>query len=610
MVEGLFGRLLDVNLSTGRLGEHPIPEKWQCLYLGGKGLAARLILREHNSKHPLSPPNILVYMTGPLVGQNVGGSGRHVVVTHSPLTNFFGEAYCGGFFGTELKRTGYDGLIIRGKADEPSYLTIIDGSPELLDASDLWGKTSGDTEDWLKERHGKDVRVSCIGPAGENQVHIAAIMNDKNRASARCGVGAVMGFKNLKAIAAKGDLSPSVHDKKAFEEARREYTKTLVDEGMKSFGKYGTAGGIESLSHMGILPTKNFQMGSYEGVSKISGETMYENLLVDRDTCTACPVRCKRVVEGKVNGKKIVSEYGGPEYETIAAFGSLLMNDDLEWISYANMLCNAYGLDTISTGNVIAFAMEASERGLIKEEIAWGDCRKACELIEKIAYRKGLGDILSKGVKHASEWVGGQAYAVHVKGLEVAMHEPRGKKGLGLSYAVSPRGGSHLEGFHDTMIRKNPAPELGVKEPMDRFSFDGKAAVVKRFEDARSFINSLILCVFDVDEMGDSSNLPLIRRMTSAVTGLEIDRDEMLRIGERAFNLARLFSVRMGATRADDDLPPRFKELPLQFKEKSQAVSSDELEGAIAEYYKERRWNNEGRPTKELLESLDIDVAK
>jgi len=608
-VEGLFGKLLNVNLSTGRINDYALPENWQRLYLGGKGLAARILLKEYRRSNPLSPSNILVYMTGPLVGQSIGGSGRHVVVTHSPLTNYFGEAYCGGFFGTELKRTGYDGLIFRGAANEPSYLTVLEGSAELHKASELWGRTSGETEDWLRARHGKEVCVSCIGPAGENQVRFAAIMNDRNRANARCGVGAVMGSKNLKAVAVKGNLEPPVHDRKAFDEARREYTKTLITEDMKSFGQYGTADGVESLNHMGILPTKNFQAGSFDGASRISGETMHDTILVDRDTCAACPVRCKRVVKTEAGGQKVTPDYGGPEYETIASFGSLQMNDKLNWIALANQLCNAYGLDTISTGSVIAYAMEASERGLIEDDIPWGDCEKACALIEKIARRKGIGDILAGGVKAVSEWAGGQDFAMHVKGLEVAMHEPRGKKGLGLSYAVSPRGASHMEGFHDTQITKTPAPDIGVTKTMDRLDMDGKAEVLRKFEDARSFVNSLVLCVFDVDEGADSANLPLVRKMTSAITGLRIDRDEMMRIGESAYNLARMFSVRMGLSRRDDDLPRRFKELALPFKDRSESIPQAELEKAIAAYYGVRGWDDEGRPTKERLKSIGVDIA-
>ena len=345
------------------------------------------------------------------------------------------------------------------------------------------------------------------------------------------------------------------------------------------------------------------------GSSRISGKRMHDSILVDRDTCAACPVRCKRVVKTRADGHEVTPDHGGPEYETMAAFGSLLMNDKLEWIALANQMCNAYGLDTISTGGVLAYAMEASERGLIEEDLEWGDCAKACEMIEKIARRKGFGDILAGGVKAVSEWCGGKDFAMHVKGLEVAMHEPRGKKGLGLSYSVSPRGASHMEGFHDPMISKTPAPDIGVNVTMHRLVMDGKAGVLKRFEDARSFVNSLVLCVFDVDETGDETNLPLVLKMTSAVTGLNVDRQEMMRIGERAFNLARMFAVRMGASREDDDLPVRFKESPLPFKDRSSAIPQAELDKAIKDYYEARGWDANGKPTTERLRSLGMDIA-
>jgi len=607
-MDAMFGRLLDVDLTRDRIGEYKVPDRWVEAYLGGKGLAARVLLEEYRGGDPLGPDNPLVYMTGPLVGLLVGGSGRHLVATHSPLTGFFGEAYCGGFFGSELKRTGWDGIVFRGRADHPVYLTI-NGGPEIHDAAALWGKTVGETEDAIRAGHGKDVRVSCIGPAGENLVRFAAIMNDRNRANARCGVGAVMGSKNLKAVAVKGHVNPPVRDPKRFNEIRREWTKTLMTEDMKHFGQYGTAGGVDTLHEMGILPTKNFQAGQFDGHERISGETMVHTVLVDRDTCTACPVSCKREVEVEVDGRTVTREYGGPEYETIAAFGSFQMNDRLDAISLANQLCNAYGLDTISTGNVIAWAMEASERGLIPEPVRWGDARRACELIKAIAYRRGLGDALAEGVARAAKAFGGEAFAMHVKGLEVPMHEPRGKKGLGLSYAVSPRGASHMEGFHDTMIAKKGSPELGVAGKMDRFSVEGKAEVAKRFEDARSFVNCQILCVFDVTPTDPGYNLHLVRDMVNAAMGSDFRVEDMLTIGERAYNLARLFAVRMGARADHDDLPPRFKEQALPYGDRRERMSPEELARLKSEYYAARGWDASGRPTPERLRTIGVDLA-
>ena len=609
MSGGYFGRLLEVDLSKGRIRDFRIPDRWARRYLGGKGIAARLLLEEYRGGDPLGPDNPLIYMTGPLVGALVGGSGRHVVITHSPLTGFLGEAYCGGFFGSELKRTGYDGIVFRGRSEQPTYLSLIGGAAELHDASHLWGKTVMDVDDALLEKHGEKAQVSCIGPAGENLVRFAAIMNNRNRANARTGVGAVMGSKRLKAIVLQGHVNVPVEDPKRFNEVRREYTKTLLTDSVKSFGKLGTAGGVEEYSEMGIWPTRNFQAGSFHGHESLSGETMHATILTGRDTCTACPVSCKREVEVTMpDGTKVVREYGGPEYETISAFGSLQESARLDYVALENQLCNAYGLDTISTGVVIAWAMEASEKGVLNESVPWGDAALACGLIEDIAHRHGLGDLLAEGVKRASERVGGTEFAMHVKGCEIPMHEPRGKKGLAISYAVSPRGANHMEGFHDTMIQRSTAPELGITEPLDRFAVAGKGAACKTFEDARAYVNCLILCVFDVDTSGAEYNLHLVREMTNAVTGFDMDVTEMQTVGERAWTLSRMFALRMGLRRADDDLPRRLKELALPYGSRREAIRQEELDLMLDEYYGARGWDHEGRPTPERRKALGLDV--
>jgi len=604
---GLFGFLLDVDLTKKSLDEYKIPGPYARKYLGGKGIASRILLDEFKGGDALSHENVLIYMTGPLADMNVPGSGRHVVVTKSPLTGFYGEAYSGGFFGAELKMTGYDGMILRGRADEPVYLSILDGHAELHSAKDLWGKTTGDTEDRLKAKHGK-VKVSSIGPAGENLVLFAAIINDKNRANGRCGVGAVMGSKNLKAIAVRGNKKSRPEDEKKFSEARKEFAKSLTEpEAMRTFAKYGTSDGIESLNEKGILPTKNFKRGDFEGWMNITGEKLHDTILADRDTCTACPVKCKRVVSGEFEGQKIEPGYGGPEYETVAAFGSLLLMDDLSFVSLANMKCNAYGLDTISTGNTIAFAIEAAEKGLLGDPSLRWRAPSVLNLIDDIANKEGTGKLLAEGVKRLSERIGGKEFAMHVKGLEMPMHEPRGKKALGISYATSPRGASHLEGLHDTMIEKRTSPELGITEPMNRLDIEGKAFAAKQFEDARAFTNSLILCVFTVTLTGRHYNLNLVRDILNAATGSDIDAEEMLRIGERIYNLGRVFAVEQGLSRIDDDLPPRFKNEALQYGDRMEKISEEDLSKMIKEYYELRGWDENGRPTKERLEELGIE---
>jgi aldehyde:ferredoxin oxidoreductase len=605
---GLFGRLLDIDLTKQGISDYKIPKEHFRKYIGGKGIATRILLDEFKGGDALSPENILIYMTGPLTGMNVPGAGRHVVVTKSPLTGFYGEAYAGGFFGSELKRTGYDGIIFRGKSTEPSYLSILEGQAELHDANSLWGKTTGETEDILRETHGPKSKVSSIGPAGENLVLFAAIINDRNRANGRCGVGAVMGSKNLKAVVVQGHMTVEPEDRERFAQAKKEFTRTLTEpEGMKSFGKYGTPDGIESLNESGILPTRNFKMGAFEGWPNITGEKLHDTIMIERDTCTACPVKCKRVVEGKFEGQKILPEYGGPEYETIGAFGSLLMVDDLSFISLANQKCNALGLDTISTGNTIAFAMEASENGLLADpSIKWKDSSSALSLIDKIALREGPGKTLADGVKRLSEKVGGNEFAMHVKGMEIPMHEPRGKKSLGISYAVSPRGASHLEGLHDTMIEKRTSPELGIHEPMNRLDVEGKAFAAKQFEDSRGYVNSLILCVFVTTITGKRYNLNLTRDLLNSAMGFDIDTQEMLLIGERTFNMGRLFALDQGLTSKDDTLPPRFRYEALPFGDRKERISDKDLEKMLGEYFSLRGWDENGRPTREKLNELGI----
>lgn len=610
----MFGKVLDVDLRKDKIKEYPIPEEDLQQHLGGRGIAIKIMLKEFKGGDALSPNNLLIFMTGPLNGLALAGSGRHVVMSKSPLTGFLGEGYSGGYFGTEIKRAGFDGILIRGIADHPKYLSIIDGSTELEDAEFLWGETVGETHDWLHEKY-KNSRIACIGPAGEKLVKLACIINDRNRASGRCGQGAVMGSKKLKAIVVRRrpGLEIPIVDEKCYKETRRRFVKTL-DRTIK-WGKYGTSGITAPLSDLGVLPTKNFQHGSYRRVEKITGSTLYDTILERRASCTACPIRCKREVRTTSLDEEVVPEYGGPEYETIAAFGSLHLNDDLSFIALANQKCNTYGLDTICTGNVIAYAMEATERGLIQgpDGITWGSTEGVSKLLDKIAAREGIGDKLAEGVMRFAKSIGGEEFAVHTKGMEAPMHEPRGKKGLGLDYATSYRGCTHLEGVHDTAIEKdNAAVELGVMKPISRFSTSKrKVDIVRNYNNARSFINSLVLCVFVVNTFRGfvEENWVEIRDVVNAVTGYEIDRDTMLKIGERNYNLGRLFSLKQGLTRSDDDLPPRFKNEALPFGDREEKIPQDVLDQMIADYYEVRGWDENGIPTPEKLKELGIEWA-
>jgi len=458
----------------------------------------------------------------------------------------------------------------------------------------------------LQERH-PGARVACIGPAGERLVIQACIIHDKTRAAGRPGLGAVMGAKRLKAVVVKGNREKDLADPEAFAKARAEFARSLVeDAGTVEFGKYGTARGLTWLSEMGILPTENFREGVFDRAEEIGGERMAETILVDRETCAGCPIRCKRVVRTQFRGRAVEPRYGGPEYETLASFGSLCRCSDLSAIALANQLCNAYGLDTISVGVAIATLMEASEKGLIQERVPWGDPEAVITWVERIAHREGLGDEIAAGTECFAERIGAE-YVMVIKGVEVPMHEPRGKVGLGISYAVSPRGATHLEGMHDTMIEgDSPTPELGVTRGMDRFALRGKAPLVKLYEDLRSFTNSLVLCAFVTRETGPNYNFPKIRELLRYATGMELTPEGMLLIGERNFNLLRLYSGLVGYRREHDRLPRRFHEPLPRGKSANRPIPEREFQEEIDEYYRLRGWGEKG-PTPEKLGELGLD---
>lgn len=612
---GSFGKALEVNLTTGRLADLRIPDKTFELHLGGRGLAASLAwdhLRPRTD--PLGPENALIIATGPLNGLQVPGAGRHITAGKSPATERYGEAYTGGWFGTELKETGYDALLIRGRADHSTYLTILDGAAELHDAAPLWGQPVAETEAWLTARHGK-IRCSSIGPAGERLVRFASIISDRNRSAGRCGFGAMMGSKRLKSIAVRGSQKVPVADEPRYREALKVFTKKLMsDPEQDYFGKYGTAGGVEYLNEYGILPTRYWREGDFEGAKAISGETMAGTILKSRNNCTACPVRCKREVEADVPGEeeRVTPDKGGPEYETVAAFGSLCGNADLRVIALANQLCNQYGLDTIATGSLVAFAMEASERGLIPDRIAWGDGRAIIETVRKIAFREGIGDLLAEGSMRAARELGpeAEAFACHVKGGEVPMHEPRGKVGLGLSYATSFRGATHLEGFHDSMAEAdNAAPEFGFTEGISRFQLERKAPLVKTFEDVNSWCDSLIMCLFTFLPTGKFANWPEVNAVVGAVVGQRIEKEVMLEVGERNYNLCKLLTIREGWTRAEDRLPKRLLQALPKGGSGGRPIDEAAFSQAVGEYYASRGWDAEGRPTSALLARLSLPAV-
>jgi len=620
-VYGNTGKLLRINLSSSKTSVEDLDSKTLSMYLGGKCLGSKLLFDEVPPEaDPLGEENRLIFTAGPLQGTTVPGSGRFAVLFKSPLTDGYGEAQGGGTFGPIMKMSGYDAIIVQGVSASPVFLDISRGVATIEDASGLWGKDVWQTEKVLKKgRKGLNSIVS-IGPAGERGVKFSAIINDLGRAAARGGPGAVMGSKKLKAIIVEGDgKAPLAQEDELRATARRAVERIRVLPAMVNRRLNGTPSLVEPLNALGILPTKNFREGVFQGADKIDAEAVKNRILVGRKACFACPVGCGRQVEVKIGPfAPVHKEIGGPEYETLASFGSLLLNDDLESIAKANELCNLMGIDTISAGVVLAYAMECYEKGVLNRDdlddlnLTWGNAQAALTLLDKIASRKDVGDVLSEGVKRASERIGkgSEDFAMHVKGLELPLHEGRGKKGVGLLYAVSNAGAKHLEAEHDTAFeRPDAAPEIGVTEPISRFSLEGQLHRIVRTQSLWALVDSLILCKFiaPVRAMTFSEMV----EMTNLATGREYTLDELMLVGDRAINIGRAFNIREGFSREDDHLPPRLYQ-PLQGGSSAgNRFTVKEFEKGLDEFYALRGWDlKTGRPRKETLLKLGLaDVA-
>jgi aldehyde:ferredoxin oxidoreductase len=619
---GYNGKILRMNLSKRKITEDDLEERTAREFIGGRGLGAKILFAElKRGVDPLGPENKLFIATGVLTGIPFAGNSRYVIMAKSPLTGIWGEANSSGFFGPELKHSGYDAVIVEGKADVPVYLWINDGKAEIREAKHLWGKTTGETQEAIrKEVTDPKTRVACIGLGGENLVKYACIINDLNRAAGRTGMGAVMGSKNLKAIAVRGTRKIEFADEKKLMESVKAANREVWGG---SYGdllrKYGTDGDLDDLDATGRLPTKNFAKSSFNGAQKITGETMAETILVRPASCFACPVACIRIVEAK-KPYAVDPAYGGPEYETAAALGSLCMNDNLVAISKANELCNKYSIDTISTGVTIAFAMECYEKGLISKkeaediDLTWGNHKAIVRLIEKIARREGIGDVLAEGVKKAAKIIGrgAEAFAVEIKGQEVPMHEPRGKKGLAISYATSNRGACHLQAEHDDIFEDEKwlCPEIGLtarKQSRNRLSLDkGKAKIVKVAGDLWALYDSLLTCKFTSYPEGGIGVARLTDLVASA-TGWNVTTQDLMTVGERAFNLCRAFDVREGITRKDDVLPPRFMGPLPDGPYKGETISRIAFNRTVDEYYALRGWDKKsGAPKRETLKRLRL----
>jgi aldehyde:ferredoxin oxidoreductase len=612
---GYMGQILRVDLTNGKVSKEALKENDCKMFLGGSGLATKYLFDEvPKGTEPLGPRNKLIFMTGPLTGTESPSAGRYCVVTKSPLTGLWGEGNSGGSWGVYLKNSGFDGIIFEGISPKPVYLVIDDGKAELKDAKHLWGKNVGETTRLIKEELGEDFNVACIGIAGENLVKYAGIFNDVHRPAGRCGVGTVMGSKRLKAVAASGTQEIKIANKDTFSQiSKRNYD--LVNESLLkiTLETYGTAMVTDLVNVRGGFPTRNWQTGVFPDIDKISGVTLASTLLVDRKHCYACPISCCRVSVVKSGPYACKGE--GPEYETIGAFGAMCALENLEAVTLAHNLCDDCGLDVVSTGSTIAFAIECYEKRILTKtdtdglELKFGDANVVIQLIQKIAKREGVGDLLAEGTKRVAAKLdkGAERFAMHVKGLELPAYDPRAAKICGLAFATANRGGDHITAYVEgpafvdipfPCVEDSKIEDWIVENPAE-------AKVVKDLEDALTVFDCAGTCKF----MGMALATQDWVDMIVNCVGWEFSVSDFRRIGERVYNLARAFNVRDGLTRADDTLPRRLLEEPLP-EGAAEGHTVKKLDQSLDVYYDLRGWDKKtGRPTPEKLKELKLDYV-
>jgi aldehyde:ferredoxin oxidoreductase len=599
--------ILKINLTTGTTEEYRIPVDWERDFLGGASLAARLLYDTLTAElDALSPAAPLLFMNGPLTGTAGPTVGRFVICGKGPATGLWAESHIGGFWGPELRFAGYDGLWITGRAEEPVYLWIDEGRLEVRSGAHLWRQDTYETQTLIKDEVGrKNARVAVIGEAGERGVHFAGIFCDHGRTAGRTGLGAVMGAKNLKAVAVYGKSRNLPLARSGVYSGVRSASnrKLKQDNEARVLHELGTAGAANYSEYMGAMPSKYYHQGSFEKVDDISGAKMAETILSGVSACQACVIACGRVVTLDDGARR-----KGPEYETIVSFGPNLLVDDLVAITQLGELCDRYGMDTISMGNTIGLAFHLYEQGVIKKkdiggfELNWGDVDVIEQLIHLTAKREGFGEVLAKGSRFLGRYFGVEEEAVQVNGLEVAYHDPRGVSGMALVYATSPRGACHNQSDYFFVDWGHANEELGI-DYITRHAGAEKAANVARHQDWRTVYNSLVMCIF--------ANVPPQTQvdLINAACGCDWDIGEMLRCGERGWNLKRSINNRMGLTRANDKLPKALLEPLEEGGAEGYVIPFDEM---IKAYYGARGWDpGTGRPTREKLEALGLeDMAK
>jgi len=623
MLYGYTGKILRIDLTSKKIEIETPDENFYRSYMGGSNIGAYYLLKELKPNvDPLNPENILIISLSIVTGINSPGFSRFNVAAKSPLTGCFGESQSGGYFGAELKFSGYDGIVIKGRATSPCYIYIKDGNVEIRDAKDLWGKDIKEVQEIIRSKNNDPkIRILTIGKGAENLVRYACIISDLNHANGRNGLGAVMASKNLKAVAVRGSKKVNIADVEVVKGQNKYFREHVKDNPRtRDLNIYGTASGVQPMNLDGQLPAYNYRTGFFKHAEDISGEKMVSTILIRREGCYACPVKCKRVV--KTNGKFITDpDYGGPEYETIISLGSNCGISDIKAIAYANELCNRYTIDTISTGSAIAFAMECFENGIITRtdtnglELKFGNTDAMIEMIEKIAIREGLGDILADGVKLAAEKIGKSAvkYAMQAKGQEFPYQEPRAAGMLAFSYAFSPIGADHVVAEHDGVFDFS-APEIfleqarvfGLLERIESNSINEKK--VRMFcylQNYTSFLDCLCICAFVVAP-AQIFKMKHIVDIVSAVTGWETSLWEIMKIGEKRINMAKCFNAREGVDIKDDILPDRMYEPIQSGARKGDKLNREKFKYSQMLYYRMRNWDDKSIPTKAKLYELDL----
>jgi len=630
MPYGYNGQILHVDLTNGTLEIESPPETFYRKYMGGSAMGMYYILRDMpKGAEPLGPENVLTLMAGVTTGAAISGQSRINANAKSPISGGIGDGQSGGFFPAELKFAGFDGIVVKGRSQKPVYLWINEGKPELRDAGHLMGKVTGEVDQILKSEIGDNkIEILQHGPGAENGVRFSSIVSMSNRHNGRTGMGAVMASKNLKAVVVRGTKKPQIFDPNALTALNRTGPKAIPENGdMDGLAKFGTAVVVLFNNTIGTLPTRNYNEGQFEGCEPISGETMAETVLKERDTCYACVVRCKRVVEIKDGPYKVDPYYGGPEYETLGTFGSYCGIDNLAAVSLANQICNMYGVDTIACGATIAFAMECYEKGIITNEqtggleLKFGDADAMLKALDLIVKNEGpLGKVLSQGSEHAAKVWGNGAdeCLITIKGAESPAHMPQAKRSLALIYAVNPFGADHQSSEHDPYYEEgigdfnlDRLKMIGLSDPQPAYSLTPeKVRFAYLSELFYSMMDSAELCQFVYGPTWTLYGPKETLEMINSVTGWNMTMEELLQVGARRLNLFRVFNAREGLGRKDDKLPKKFfKQLQGTGPTAGFSLTHQEVDAAIDEYYRLAGWTPEGAPTPSTLEKFDIEWA-